>query len=84
LEFLHKRGFKGIGIYGLSMGAATALMVEPGQLKAIVADSPYVDLKSVLDDIFSIFGILRHPLLTIMNVWNKIVFGVTTQNVSPL
>ncbi|MBU2530999.1 MAG: prolyl oligopeptidase family serine peptidase [Elusimicrobia bacterium] len=84
LDFLHKRGFKGIGIYGLSMGAATALMVKPGKLKAIVADSPYADLKSVLDDIFSIFGILRHPLLAVMNIYNKIVFGVTTQNVSPL
>jgi uncharacterized protein len=84
LEFLNKKGFKDIGAYGLSMGAATALMVKPGKLKAIVADSPYADLKSVLDDIFSFFGIFRHPLLGIMNVWNKIIFGVTTQNVSPL
>ncbi len=84
LEFLNKRGFKDIGAYGLSMGGAAALMVEQGKLKAIVADSPYADLKSVLDDIFSIFGIFRHPLLAVMNVYNKIIFGVTTQNVSPL
>jgi len=84
LQFLNERGFKGIGAYGLSMGAAAALMVEPGKLKAIAADSPYADLSSVLDNIFSIFGILRHPLLAGMNIWNKIVFGITTQNVSPL
>lgn len=84
LNFLNKRGFKDIGAYGLSLGASTALMIEAGKLKAIVADSPYTDLTAVLDDIFSIFGPLRHPLLGLMNMWNKIVFGVTTQNVSPL
>ena len=84
LKFLNSRGFKDIGIYGLSMGGAAALMVKPGKLKAIVADAPYADLSAVLDNIFSIFGVLRHPLLDIMNIWNKIVFGITLKNVSPL
>ena len=51
VKFLDGRGYKVIGTYGVSMGAAISLLAAPDQpeIKALMVDSPYADLPALLE-----------------------------------
>lgn len=51
VKFLDGRGYKAIGTYGVSMGAAISLLAAPDQpeIKALMVDSPYADLPGLLE-----------------------------------
>jgi len=84
VKALEERGFKsGVGIFGFSMGAATALLSKNPSIKARVLDSPYADLGAELDYTFSSWGIWRKPLLFMMKAWSLTVIGVNINSVSP-
>ena len=53
IEYLRKLGFKQIGLWGRSMGAVTALMYSERDLSltALVLDSPFSDLKTLVKDL---------------------------------
>lgn len=50
LDWAQARGFSQIGVYGFSMGAATAILTaaEDGRIAAVVEDSGYADLQRLL------------------------------------
>jgi pimeloyl-ACP methyl ester carboxylesterase len=54
IDFLQLRGLAGDGVdlLGFSMGAATALLMAPDEplVRAVVADSAYAELASLIDD----------------------------------
>lgn len=75
-DFLREMGIKDIALYGFSMGASAAIMAaEEIKARAVVAESPYDELGSVMDSIFRGLGVLRHPLLWLMNLESKIFLG---------
>jgi fermentation-respiration switch protein FrsA (DUF1100 family) len=51
LTFLQSRGYGEIGAYGVSMGAAIALLAAPAhpEMRAVMVDSPYADLPALLE-----------------------------------
>jgi fermentation-respiration switch protein FrsA (DUF1100 family) len=55
LDYLKSRGVTEVGIYGISMGAATAIMAAAAhpEIKAIVAEAAYSDLGVLIDEAFS-------------------------------
>ncbi|MBI4655285.1 MAG: alpha/beta fold hydrolase [Elusimicrobia bacterium] len=83
VDFLKKRGFKDIGAFGFSLGGAVVLMANSPDIKAIVVDSSYENLNSVLDSIFSGFGIFGKPIVWLMKFWGRLFFNLNTGRVSP-
>ncbi len=76
-----------IGVYGFSMGGATALMtaVENGEIKAVVADSSFASLReqtiTILETAYGRpFKPLVYPLMWIYEIY----FGSDPEKVSPL
>ena len=51
LAYLRGRGISGVGVIGFSMGAGTALRAAPAhpEMRALVLDSPFADLPSLID-----------------------------------
>ena len=73
-----------IGVWGLSMGGATALMTaaEEPAIDAVVVDSSYATMGSMTQHIFPV-PIIDHAFGTVLNVWGWLFFGVHPDNVSP-
>jgi pimeloyl-ACP methyl ester carboxylesterase len=51
LGYMKAKGYSELGTYGISMGAATSVMVAPShpEIKALLVDSPYADLPALID-----------------------------------
>jgi dipeptidyl aminopeptidase/acylaminoacyl peptidase len=84
VRFLKERGFQDIGAIGFSMGAAVILMANSPDIKAIVSDSSYVSLDSVLNLIFHNFGPLRHAFVWSMKFLANLFLKVDIDRASPL
>lgn len=84
VEFLKKKDFKDIGAFGFSMGGAVILMSDSRDIKAMVTDSAYASLDSVLNLIFQNFGFMRRPFVWAMKLWSKLFFGTDLDAASPL
>lgn len=83
VKFLEGRGMESIGIFGFSMGAASALLSDNPGIKARVLDSPFATLSGELDWIFSGWRFLRRPMLFMMKAWSFIVTGINISAVNP-
>lgn len=84
IRFLKERGFSNIGAFGFSMGAAVILMTNSPDIKAIVSDSCYVSLDSILNLIFKNFGIFGYPFVKMMKLWARLFFKIDIDRASPL
>ncbi|PIS47685.1 MAG: hypothetical protein COT17_02160 [Elusimicrobia bacterium CG08_land_8_20_14_0_20_51_18] len=82
VAYLKARGFKKIGLYGFSMGAATALLSKNPDIKAKAVDSPYENQAEILHSAFAGFGLLKKPLVFSMNVWNILLSGFSIYGLS--
>lgn len=85
IDFLKKRGFTKIGVWGFSMGGAVALMTsaETQDIKAIISDSSYSSVSLLAHEIYGSFSILRYPLIFLMNVWARLFLGIDINDISP-
>ncbi|MEI7482339.1 MAG: alpha/beta fold hydrolase [Elusimicrobiota bacterium] len=84
IAFLADRGFKKVGLFGFSMGAATILMSKNPAVAVRVADAPFADIDGELDYVFKGYGALRRPLIWLMKYWSFIFLGANMDRVSPL
>ncbi|MDD5210401.1 MAG: prolyl oligopeptidase family serine peptidase [Elusimicrobiales bacterium] len=85
VKFLEDRGFKdGVGLFGFSLGGATALLSRNPAIKARALDSPFARLAPELDHIFLPWGPWRKPLLALMKVWNFVLLGININSVNPI
>jgi uncharacterized protein len=84
ISFLKDRGFKKVGLFGFSMGAAAALMSNNPAVAARVADSPFADVGGELGRAFESMGALRHPLILMMKAWSLVILGVNMDSESPI
>lgn len=85
LNYLHSRGINEVGVWGLSMGGAVALMAATTmkEIKAIVAESSYARLDMMADIYFRI-PLLRYPLGKLMRLWGYIFLGYDAKDISPM
>lgn len=84
VKYLKARGVKEIGAIGFSLGAAVIIMANNPDIKAIVADSSFGDMDSVINILFKRLGPLKWPLVKLVRLWARIFMGIDIGKISPL
>ena len=84
VDYLRARGIKKIGALGFSLGGAVLILANNPAIEAVVADSSYADLNSVLDSLFKNLGPLKWPLIKLVDLWVKVFLRVDLGEISPL
>ncbi len=84
VKFVRRRYGKeeNIALYGFSLSAAAVLMAKT-EVDAIIADSPYSDLDSMVKHMYWIFGPFKYPFVKVTSLLSRIFFGVYPCDVSP-
>ena len=84
VEYLRgRKDVKNIGALGFSLGGSVAIMSKNDDIKAIVTDSAYSNLNSIVESMYGRFYFLKYPFVQLTRVYSKIFFGVDTKDVSP-
>lgn len=80
-----ERGMRQIGVYGFSMGGAVALMgaAQTDDIDAVVAEAPYADLASMVDEMYRYLGPMQGPLAWSTDTFAKVVLRTDLSDVSP-
>jgi len=75
------------GVFGISMGAAVAIMVgeRNPRIKAIVVDSPYLSLeKSITDHAKFLYNFPKFPIADFSILAYRLRFWINSKTISPL
>lgn len=72
-----------IGLYGFSLGGAVALMTNHENVKAIVADSAYAELRHMAENMYGIFFVLKYPLAYLTKLYGILFLGINIDDASP-
>lgn len=73
-----------IGLYGFSMGGAVALMSDHVNVKAIVADSAYAELRHIVQHMYRIFFIFKYPLAYLTKLYGILFLKMNIDDASPV
>ena len=65
------------------MGGVVIIMANSPDVDAIVSESAYVDLNSMVHLTYRNFGILRYPFVYATRLWSRLLLGVDPLDVSP-
>ncbi|MBL7117014.1 MAG: prolyl oligopeptidase family serine peptidase [Nanoarchaeota archaeon] len=85
IDWLKKRNLTKTGAMGFSLGAATILMANSDDVKAIVSDSSYANIDMMIKRTYFIFpGITKLPFVWLTKLYARMLFGLSTKEVSPL
>lgn len=84
IQYLKMRGIDEVGVWGLSMGGAVALMTasEMPEIKAVVSESTYASLDLMSRELYRI-PLLKYPFAYLTGVYAKIFLGIDLKKVSP-
>lgn len=86
VRWLEGKGVRKIGVYGISMGGAVALMGagDPGlAIDAVVSEAAYSDLREMAGEVFSHIGPLEIPLVFAADLASGLFLGTNLEQVSP-
>ncbi|MEK7082488.1 MAG: alpha/beta fold hydrolase [Patescibacteria group bacterium] len=85
LDFLESRGYKKIGVFGFSLGGATAIMkaAEDPRINAVAAYGSFADLKLLGLNTYQNLWILKYPLVELLSLWAKIFLDYDVVQLSP-
>ncbi|MDP3980765.1 MAG: alpha/beta hydrolase [Chlamydiota bacterium] len=72
IHWLQDHNMNTMGLFGMSMGATVCMMKEYPSIKAMVLDSGYISLESIILNMFNRLGILRMLLIRLLNTLGKI------------
>lgn len=87
IEFAKSQGYRQIGLYGLSMGAATSLnaAADSPDVQAVVADSPFADLSTYLKENLPVWSGLPPFPFTPLIMWEiPLLTGIDPNEVKPV
>ena len=87
IDYVKSLGYQNIGMIGYSMGAATTAVVaaNEAEIKSVVLDSPFADLKEYLQVNMPTWTNLPNvPFTTIILREIPLITGIKPENVSPL
>src|SRR5262245_25459020 len=85
IDFLAARGFHEVGVFGLSLGGAVALLAaaEDSRIRAVAAYAPFADLRALARDLYGWLWVLRYPFVVLLRGWSLLFFGHDITAVSP-
>jgi len=73
-----------IGAFGFSMSAASFLLAEHPDIRAIVGDSPYASLEDLVGRQFFFFpGPMKWPFVALTKLYARILLGVKVADAAP-
>jgi len=77
VDFLAGRGVQAIGVFGLSLGGAIAILaaVDDPRIRAIAVYSPFADLRALAHTLYAWMGPVRYPFVGLMRVWSCLFLG---------
>ncbi|MBI2656922.1 alpha/beta fold hydrolase [Candidatus Woesearchaeota archaeon] len=73
-----------IGLYGFSLGGAVALMTNHKNVKAIVTDSAYAKLSHMVEHMYRIFFVFKHPLAYLTKLYGILFLRLNIDDASPV
>lgn len=85
IRYLHTRNINEVGVWGFSLGGAVALMTAPlaPEIQAIVAESSYASLDSMVYDYYPI-PFVKYPLGELTQLWAWLFLRIDIKTVSPV
>jgi len=84
IQYLEKeKNLAKIGLYGFSMGGAVALMASHKNVKAIVADSAYAELRHIVQHMHRIFFVFKYPLAYLTKIYGLLFLKINIDDASP-
>jgi dipeptidyl aminopeptidase/acylaminoacyl peptidase len=86
LDFLESKGYEQIGVFGFSLGGATAMLtaVQDSRIDALASCAAFSDLRTLGYEAYSKLFVLKYPLVELMLIWSRILFGESVLALSPL
>ncbi len=74
VRWLEARGAAPVGVFGLSLGGAVALLAaaEEPRIRAVAAYAPFADLRLLAHDVYRYLWLLRYPLVGLMRLWARL------------
>lgn len=85
VNFLESRGYEKIGIFGFSLGGASAILTaaEDERIDAIASYASFANLKELGYETYWRLWLLKKPLVNLMMLWGRILFRESITKVSP-
>ena len=85
IDFLAARGFHEVGVFGLSLGGAVALLAaaEDPRIRAVAAYAPFADLRALGYELYGWMWYLKYPFVGLLRGWSRLFFGHDITEVSP-
>jgi dipeptidyl aminopeptidase/acylaminoacyl peptidase len=85
IDFLAARGFDRVGVFGLSLGGAVALMTaaDDPRIRAVAAYAPFADLRALAYALYRWLWYLKYPFVGLLRGWSLVFFGHDITTVSP-
>ena len=86
VNFLTSRGYEKIGVFGFSLGGATALLsaADDQRINAIAAYAPFSDMRTLGREAYRGLWVLKYPLVELMLLYGLVLFGESPTVVSPV
>ncbi len=77
VDFLEARGAPAIGVFGLSLGGAVALLTaaEDPRIRAVAAYAPFSDLRVLARELYGWMWLARYPFVEAMLLWSRVLLG---------
>jgi pimeloyl-ACP methyl ester carboxylesterase len=85
LDFLQARGAPAVGVFGLSLGGAVALLTaaEDPRIRAVAAYAPFADLRALGRELYGWMWVVRYPFVEAMLLWARLAFGADIARPTP-
>lgn len=85
IDFLAARGFKEVGVFGLSLGGAVALLTaaEDPRIRAVAAYGPFADLRTLGHELYGWLWVLKYPFVGLLRGWSLLFLGHDITAASP-
>lgn len=86
VDFLQVRGYESIGIFGFSLGGATAILAaeRDSRIGAVASYGAFSDLRILGYETYRGLLFLKYPLVRLMEFWARLWFGERLADASPL
>ncbi len=85
LDFLKTRGAVTIGVFGFSLGGATAILAaaEDPRIDAVATYAAFSSHRRIAHEAYGTLGPLKYPLVFLMELWATILFGASPASAAP-